>query len=205
MTNLLLYILGPIISYLIGSIPFGYIVARLKGIDVRQHGSGNIGATNVGRVLGKGYGVAVYILDLAKGFVPVYVVSSMVETQNFVSLQVIICGLAAILGHVFPIYLRFKGGKAVATSCGVFLWLAPLALLIAVATWIIVTLSFRYVSLASIVGALALITTIIVLGSDPFGSGKYLTTFATLITLIVIIRHKSNIKRLLSGCESKAW
>ena len=204
MTSLLLGILGPIISYLIGSIPFGYIVAKSKGIDVRQYGSGNIGATNVGRVLGKGYGVAVYILDLAKGFVPVYGVSYMVETQDFVSPQVIICGFAAICGHVFPIYLRFKGGKAVATSCGVFLWLAPLAFLIAGATWIIFFLCFRYVSLGSIAGALALIIAIIVLGADPFGSGKYLTAFATLISILVIILHKSNIKRLLSGCEPRA-
>ncbi|HLG30189.1 MAG TPA: glycerol-3-phosphate 1-O-acyltransferase PlsY [Candidatus Brocadiales bacterium] len=201
MTTLLLGILGPIISYLIGSIPFGYIIARLKGIDVRQHGSGNIGATNVGRVLGKGYGVAVYILDLAKGFVPVYFASKLFDHP----FPMVICGLAAILGHVFPIYLRFKGGKAVATSCGVFLWLAPLALLIAGATWIIITLCFRYVSLASIVGALALIIAIIILGHDPFGSGRYLTIFAALIALLVILRHKSNIKRLLSGSEPKAW
>lgn len=202
MMDLLQFILGLIIiSYLIGSIPFGYIVARLKGIDVRQYGSGNIGATNVGRVLGKGYGVAVYILDLAKGFIPVYFVSKLFDHP----FPMVICGLAAILGHVFPIYLRFKGGKAVATSCGVFLWLAPLALLIAVATWVVIILCFRYVSLGSIVGALTLIIAIIILGHDPFGSGKYLTAFASLVSLIVIIRHRSNIKRLLTGCEPKAW
>lgn len=201
MTNLLLNILAPIISYLIGSIPFGYIIARLKGIDVRQHGSGNIGATNVARVLGKGYGVAVYILDLTKGFVPVYFASKLFDHP----FPMVICGLAAILGHVFPIYLRFKGGKAVATSCGVFLWLAPLALLIAVSTWVVIVLCFRFISLGSIAGALALFIAIIILGSDPFGSGKYLTAFTLLISLIVIIRHKSNIKRLLAGSEPKAW
>ncbi|HHT9153312.1 MAG TPA: glycerol-3-phosphate acyltransferase, partial [Candidatus Hypogeohydataceae bacterium YC40] len=128
------YILAFLGSYLVGSIPFAYLVARWAvGIDITQYGSGNVGATNVARAVGWRYGSLVFLMDMLKGLVPVYLASRYVGVT--VHPLAILCGLGAILGHVFPVYLRFQGGKAAATSFGVFIWLAPKALLIAFVTW----------------------------------------------------------------------
>ncbi len=196
-------IMSPVISYLIGSIPFGFIVARLaKGIDIRQAGSGNPGATNVWRVMGKKYGILVFILDMMKGFLPVLIFDYMMSGQSR-SLYTILCGVGVILGHTFPVFLGFKGGKAAATGCGVFLWLAPLPLFISVAAWLLTTFISRYVSLGSMVSTVVLIISIILLNNEPFGSGLSLTLFSIFISLFLIFRHKSNIKRIINGTENK--
>ncbi|WP_347273366.1 glycerol-3-phosphate 1-O-acyltransferase PlsY [Candidatus Kuenenia sp.] len=196
-------IISPVISYFIGSIPFGFIVARVaKGIDIRQAGSGNPGATNVWRVMGKKYGILVFILDMMKGFLPVLIFDYVTSGQSR-SLFTILCGVGVILGHTFPVFLGFKGGKAAATGCGVFLWLAPLPLFISVAAWLLTTFISRYVSLGSMVGTVVLIISIILLNNEPFGSGLSLTLFSIFISLFLIFRHKSNIKRIINGTENK--
>lgn len=196
-------ILGPIISYCIGSIPFGFLIAKLvKGIDIRQVGSGNPGATNVTRVMGKPYGIVVFILDMLKGFFPVFIFDHyFAGHEHYLSL--IFCGVSVICGHTFPLFLGFKGGKAAATSCGVFLWLAPLPLIISAAAWLLVVSLSRYISLGSMLGSIVLVICLIILGEDPFGQGLYLTIFSIFISVLLIVRHKSNIKRLLNGTESK--
>ncbi len=204
---LISYIFGIVISYLVGSIPFGYVIAIAKGVDVRKEGSGNIGATNVGRVLGRKFGAIIFVLDLLKGFVVVLLVPILVSDIEFPAtsdkLLVILCGLCVLLGHAFPVYLKFKGGKAVATSFGVFIWLAPIPVAIAFGVWILTVIVSRYVSLGSMVGAIALMGGVIGLGSSPFGSGTYLTALSIAVAILIIIKHISNIKRIIAGTESR--
>lgn len=196
-------ILGPIISYFIGSISFGFLITKaVKGIDIRQVGSGNPGATNVNRVLGKPYGMLVFFLDMLKGFLTVYFFDRLFSGYGH-QLALIVCGLGVVCGHTFPVFIGFKGGKAAATGCGVFLWLAPVPLLISVAVWLLVVYFFRYISLGSILSSIALVVCVSVLGKDPFGHGLYLTLFSVSIAVLLIVRHKSNIKRLINGTESK--
>jgi acyl phosphate:glycerol-3-phosphate acyltransferase len=196
-------IIGPIISYFIGSIPFGFLVTKMvKGIDIRQHGSGNPGATNVGRVLGKPYGILVFTLDMLKGFLPVFLFDQLFSGYGH-NVSLLLCGVGVICGHTFPLFLGFKGGKAAATGCGVFLWLAPLPLLISVGVWLLTISLSRYISLGSILSAITLVVCLIVLGKDPFGQGLYLTLFSIFISTLIIIRHKSNIKRIINGTENK--
>lgn len=197
------YIIGLLTSYLIGSIPFAYIVAKaIGGIDIRQQGSGNVGATNVGRVMGWPYGVGVFILDMLKGLLPVYLASIYFVRGPGDPLP-IICGLGAILGHIFPVYLRFQGGKAAATSFGVFFWLAPKSLVVALVVWGITVAITRYVSLGSILAAVGFCAALLVLGEDPLGQGRYLTIVSFVTALLIILRHKENISRLLAGTERK--
>src|SRR5208283_6016922 len=145
-----------LISYLVGAIPFGYLISRTKGVDILHQGSGNIGATNVGRVLGRRFGILVFLLDFAKGAVPVAVALGLRDRAGAETTALLgpsglgVCaGLAAFLGHLFPVYLRFRGGKGVATSAGVVAVLLPWPALGAVLTWVAVVCSTRYVSLAS--------------------------------------------------------
>ena len=137
-----------------------------------KQGSGNIGATNVGRVLGRKYGLIIFILDMLKGFVAVFLVPVLVCGTKFPTtsdnLLVILCGFCAILGHAFPVYLRFKGGKAVATSFGVFIWLVPISIAIAFGVWLLTVIVSRYVSLGSMIGTLALVGVIVVVVDSPF-------------------------------------
>lgn len=196
-------IFGPVISYFIGSIPFGFLVAKIvKGIDIRQVGSGNPGATNVTRVMGKSYGILVFILDMLKGLIPVFIFDHYFADHEH-SLSLIFCGASVICGHAFPVFLGFKGGKAVATGCGVFLWLAPVSLMISVAIWLLAVSVSRYISMGSILSSIVLVICTLVLEKDPFGQGISLTLFSVFISILIIIRHKSNIKRLLNGTESK--
>ena len=199
------YFIVPAASYLIGAIPFGYLIGRLHGIDIRTVGSGNIGATNVTRTVGKIQGKICFFLDFFKGALPVALVNS-VFTQDTANLA-LAAGLAAILGHIFPIYLKFRGGKGVATAAGVALALAPYPLLCALLVWLATFLTTRYVSLASIVAAAALpVAAALFFGlgiPTPFPLGASTLIFFTLIALLAILRHVSNIKRLLNGTESR--
>src|SRR5215471_19512313 len=147
-------------SYLLGSIPFGYLAGRLAGIDIRQAGSGNVGATNVVRVLGKKYGYPVFALDVLKGFgavkISMLVAPGVPLAWNSPEIIGILAAISSVLGHLYPPWLRFKGGKGVATSAGALLALTPVATLIGVAIWIIVFWLSRYVSLASVTAAVVL-------------------------------------------------
>ena len=185
-------------SYLLGAIPFGLLIARSRGIDIRQHGSGNIGATNVLRVLGKPLGIFTFILDALKGFGPVFLAMRLVPGQA--EAAGLTAGIAAILGHSFPIYLGGKGGKGVATSAGVLIGLAWQAALIGVAVWGAVFFLSRYVSLASILAAAAIPAVSWIL----YYPEKLATPIAlTLLGLLIILRHRSNLQRLLKGTENR--
>ena len=182
-------------GYLLGSVPFGYWLVRLaKGEDVRQAGSGNIGATNVWRTYGRGYGIPVVVFDIAKGFVPGLVGALLVG-----ELTGVLAGGAAMLGHWRPLFLRFqKGGKTVATAGGTFLGVAPVLGLIGVGVWIVAFLLSRYASLASIAAALALPFIGLALG-EPWP----VLVFASLAALAVVVLHRANIARLRAGTESR--
>ncbi len=198
-------------AYLLGSIPFGLLIAKAHGKDLRSIGSGNIGATNVSRALGRKWAYVCFALDVLKGMVPMLVIMFIAKPAGVVMLLLwLVVGCAAILGHIFPIYVKFKGGKGVATSFGIALGLWPyytICALFAIAIWVVVVLIWRYVSLASIVGSVSfpvvLILAIILKPGWEFFSLWPLLVAATAIPLMVIIRHRENIKRLLAGTESK--
>ncbi|MFA6666656.1 MAG: glycerol-3-phosphate 1-O-acyltransferase PlsY [Armatimonadota bacterium] len=183
-------------GYLLGSIPFGLIIGKvICGIDIRKTGSGNIGATNVLRTLGPGPGGAVFILDVLKGFIPVFIAKDLFEG---LPLLVIACGVAAVMGHTFSIFLKFRGGKGVATGLGVVFGLNPAIGAIGFGVWAVLVFLFRYVSLASILAVAAVASMCWVSGMNPIYSG-----FITLISALIIIKHRSNIIRLLQGKEAR--
>jgi len=193
-------IVGVIISYLAGSIPSAYLAGKFRGIDLRQHGSGNLGATNVVRVLGPRIGAVVFIADLLKGFLPVYFLPRYTETLR-PELWALVYGAAAILGHVKPIFLLWKGGgKGVATASGVFLAFAFVPMLIAEVFWIAVFYFTRYVSLASLVGAAVLPIAILILYREP-QSPVFIAS--VIIAAFVFWTHRANIGRLRRGEEHK--
>jgi glycerol-3-phosphate acyltransferase PlsY len=193
-------IFGVIISYLAGSIPSAYIAGKLSGVDLRQHGSGNLGATNVVRVLGAKIGAVVFIADFLKGFLPVYYLPMYTETLQ-PGLWALVYGAAAIMGHVKPIFLLGKGGgKGVATASGVFTALAFVPMLISQAVWLLVFYFTRYVSLASLLGAAVLPIAIIALYRDP-RSPVFMAS--VVIALFVFWTHRSNIGRLRRGEEHR--
>jgi glycerol-3-phosphate acyltransferase PlsY len=193
-------IVGVLTAYLAGSIPSAYIAGKLRGVDLRKHGSGNLGATNVVRVLGPTIGGAVFIADLLKGFVPVYFLPMYTETLR-PELWALVYGAAAILGHVKPIFLLGKGGgKGVATASGVFLALAFIPMLIAEVVWIAVFYFTRYVSLASLMGAAVLPIAILVLSREPQSP---IFIASVIIALFVYWTHRANIGRLRRGEEHK--
>ncbi len=195
MLKIILYLL---FAYLCGAIPFGYIIAKVFGkVDIRTIGSGNTGATNVYRSISKPLGVLTLILDLLKGFIPVY--CTMVLNPDS-SLLIISVAFITIIGHIFTVFLNFKGGKGVATGCGVFLALNPLAILICFLVFVMVLAMFRYVSLASIMAAVMLPVSLYFLNSM-----HEIVIFASIISILVIVRHIGNIKRLLNGTESKIY
>lgn len=192
-------------SYLLGAIPFGYLIAKAKGINIFEKGSGNIGATNVGRWLGKRIGFLVFVLDFLKGALPTFlagfVPESMQETM-IPHLFPVMAGLSAFLGHCFPVYLKFRGGKGVATGAGVVTILMPLATLTALVTWFIIVSVTWQVAIASIAAPITICAVHIGRTSQPFASSAILiTAFALGITLLIIIRHHSNIRNLLNGQE----
>ncbi|MCK5675602.1 MAG: glycerol-3-phosphate 1-O-acyltransferase PlsY [Verrucomicrobia bacterium] len=188
-------ILLTIVSYLSGAVPFGLLVAKLHGVDIRSKGSGNIGATNVLRVIGKGWGIFTFILDALKGFIPTFVFPRL---ANLDSEWGVLFGLAAIIGHTFPAYLKFKGGKGVATSAGMLLGIAPLAAGIGLVFWIICMAIWHYVSLASIVASVAIAVSVWVVDK-----GWVVNIALTLLAALIIWLHRANIKRLLKGTENR--
>ena len=201
-------VLAALGAYLVGAIPTGYLLVRaVLGEDIRRVGSGNIGATNVGRRMGRRWSFLVLLLDVAKGFLPC-LIAGILRKQDWGPANgdplTVLCGLAAIIGNMFPVYLRFRGGKGVSTSCGAFLYLFPTGSLAAIAVWGICTLIWRYVSLASILAVLSLVAASFVLpGTDPLGTTRYLTVFCILAAALVIIRHHANVRRLLDGTEKR--
>ena len=185
-----------VLAYLLGALPFGLIVARMNRVDIRSKGSGNIGATNVFRVVGRGWGVFTFVLDALKGFVPAFF---FYQAAGLDSAFGVWFGVAAILGHTFPVYLKFKGGKGVATSAGVLLGIAPLAVAVAFGCWLICMVSTRYVSLSSIAASIAVAVTVWLEGEKPL----VVKTVLTLMSALVIWLHRANIGRLLKGTENR--
>lgn len=194
------YILLSLLAYFSGSIPSGVWIGKtFKGIDIRTVGSKNSGATNAYRNLGAVYGIMTLVIDALKGYLPLLIASKMGVSEKYI----VVIGLIAILGHSFSCFLNFKGGKGVATSLGVFLFLAPKAIGIATLGFLIVVFFTRYVSLSSITAAIILpIMTMILPAKD--GVDKFtLSILSVFIGVFVIYKHKTNITRLLNGTESK--
>lgn len=184
-----------IFSYLFGSIPFSLIISKtFYNIDLREHGSGNVGTTNTFRILGKKAGIVVLILDLLKGAIPVWV-AMLVSTD--VDFPVVIFGVVAAIGHVYSIFLKFKGGKAVATGGGAILAAAPIIFLVVLATFLITLKLSKYVSLGSVLAAVALLISVLFTG-DLFMIG-----FGIILGIIVIVKHISNMHRIKEGTEPK--
>ena len=192
-------LLGVLIGYLAGSIPFAYLAGKAHGIDLRQHGSGNLGATNAIRVLGKKTGLAVYLADTLKGFVPVALLPGLLDTST-PHLWAIAFGVAAIIGHVKPIFLLGQGGgKGVATTGGVFFGLTPLPTLIAFLSFVVVVLMTKRVSIGSLTSAVVLPAGVIV----EKGPTHPLSIICVIIALLVIWLHRGNIRRIINGTEPK--
>jgi glycerol-3-phosphate acyltransferase PlsY len=195
--NLVLIALG---AFLLGSIPTGYLVSRARGVDIRQHGSGNIGATNVFRTLGKPLGIFVFVIDALKGFAAVWLASRFGGGSDWAG---IVAAVATIAGHNYTPWLGFKGGKGIATSAGVLLALMPWAVLAIAVVWVVVFKISRYVSLASICAAAALPVAVAALWSAGCGGNGPLLGFSLVISALAIWRHRTNIQRLRSGTESR--
>jgi acyl phosphate:glycerol-3-phosphate acyltransferase len=217
--EIVIYMLVALSAYFLGSIPFGFLVARAKGIDIRNVGSGNIGATNAMRVLGKPAGILVLVLDALKGwlacclgqaiyahfahrFIP-FEVSNFTDypTESAVMLArfATVGGVCAVLGHNYTCWLKFKGGKGIATTAGVFLALAPEALLIALVVFILAVALTRYMSVGSIAGAVALPAAVWIMTPHDI----FLGVVTTALGVMAIYKHKSNIKRLMAGTENR--
>jgi len=203
-----------IAAYLLGSVPFGIILAAAHGKDLRKIGSGNIGATNLSRALGKQWGYFCFVLDVLKGLLPTFIAGKIIATgpDAVQFLLWLLVGIASILGHIFPVYLKFRGGKGVATSFGVALGLWPyftISAAFAVMAWIIVVLIWRYVSLASIIASVvfpvAFVLLIAFIDGWLFADLWPLIIAAVGIPIMVIVRHCQNIKRIMAGTETKIF
>ncbi len=182
-----------VLSYLLGSVPFGLLLARLKGVDPRKGGSGNIGATNVMRTAGKGLGALTLLADVGKGAVPVALAKALYGPETAA-----LSGLFAFLGHLFPLYLRFRGGKGVATAVGVYLILAPWSLLVGVGVFLVAVSLSRMVSVGSLLGAIVMPIFLRLLDHPPA-----VVLVSILISAFVFLKHIPNIKRILSGKEHR--
>ena len=193
-------------GYLLGSIPFGWLIARARGIELRKVGSKNIGATNVFRSVGKGWGVLALLLDAAKGFVPAYAFCRWFPGAadclgRFAPEAGLVWGVCAIAGHNWPVWLKFRGGKGVATSAGVLLGVAPAAIGVALGVFAVVLAATRRVSVGSILAAVAACAA----GWYFYSARPILAGALSLLAVLVVIRHKSNISRLLRGVEPPLW
>ena len=204
---LLLTLVVICIGYVFGSFPSGYLAGRMRGVDVRKHGSGNIGATNVLRVLGKPWGFGVFFADAFKGFVAVRLALAIVArtpgAAEYAEFYAILAAAACVAGHSFPVWLQFKGGKGVATSAGAIFGVVPIAAISIFLVWLVVFLTTRYVSVASILAALALPAVVGVLVRLHYTRGYVLLYFSLAMTALVVWRHRSNISRLLNGTEQR--
>jgi glycerol-3-phosphate acyltransferase PlsY len=207
------WIVLTVAAYLLGSIPFGLIIARAHGMDLRRIGSGNIGATNVSRALGRPWAMVCFALDCLKGLVPMVIAGMLIDQITVGALwRWLGVGCAAIIGHVFPVYLWFKGGKGVATSLGVIIGLYPYLTvpgMVILVIWLGSLMMWRYVSLASILAAVAfpivLVAAIRVRPDWHFAVLWPLLVIACAIAILVVVRHAENIKRLLEGSEGRAF
>jgi len=212
----LAYILVAVAAYLLGSIPFGFLAAKAKGIDIRSVGSGNIGATNAMRVLGKPAGMFVLLMDVLKGFAavawltptiynwiephyfglaPGFAAASVAVRMKFM----VLAGVCAVLGHNYTCWLKFKGGKGIATTAGVYLALAPWALLVGLVVFVLAVLITKYVSIGSITAAIALPATVWIMSPQNL----FLGIVTTALGALAIYKHKSNIQRLMAGTEHR--
>jgi glycerol-3-phosphate acyltransferase PlsY len=204
MVKLAVVLLG---SYLLGSIPFGYLAGRLAGTDIRRAGSGNVGATNVVRVLGKQYGYPVFVLDVLKGFwavkISILVAPGRPPEWNSPEIFGILSAMCSVLGHLYPPWLKFEGGKGVATSAGALLALTPVAALTGAVIWIIVFWLTRYVSLASVTAAVVLPVIILLVSWQDQNKVKPLFYCSACVAAVVIWRHRSNLSRLIRGTEPR--
>ncbi|MDD2228423.1 MAG: glycerol-3-phosphate 1-O-acyltransferase PlsY [Candidatus Cloacimonetes bacterium] len=199
-SNLLPFIL-PLFAYLWGSIPFGWVIGKVfYNKDIRKGGSGNVGATNALRLYGTTTGIIVLLLDMAKGFIATQLAISLMPSGSPI---VALCALLVILGHVFPLYLGFKGGKGVATAGGAFLALAPLSMLFALGVFIIVTFISRYVSMGSIIAAVTFLVHSLWQMRLAEKADYASLIFVTLVVLMIVIKHRENLVRLVEGTEHK--
>ena len=202
--DILFYALLIIGAYLIGAIPFGFLIGKLYGVDVRKVGSCNIGATNVTRTVGKLPGKICFVLDFLKGATPAFAAQIAYPAESWLTFS---CCALAVLGHIFPVYLKFKGGKGISTAAGATLALAPLPLLGAAIIWVAGFLLWRYVSLASICAAVSLpilAWLLQYLEIGPAASRNVFTlVFLCILALVAVLRHIGNIRRLLAGTESR--
>jgi len=202
----------PLLGFLLGSIPFGLLMGKFKGIDIRQHGSGNIGATNVFRTLGKQLGITCLLLDFAKGLVPVLIAKNMVEPmiaeQQFTAQSIeVLTALASIMGHNYSPWIGFKGGKGIATTAGAITALMPFGLFLLILVWAIFTFTTKYVSVGSIAAAASL-PILVITGSAYHGKlangtwNKPLFIFSLIAAILAIWKHRANIARLKAGTEN---
>lgn len=186
-------------AYVAGATPFGFLAGKMRGVDLRQHGSGNIGATNALRILGKPVGISVLVLDVLKGLLPVLLAT---ETSELSAIHVA-TALAAILGHNYTFWLGFKGGKGIATTAGAILPIMPWALLVAIATWVIALLATRYVSVASIAAAVVIPATLVAQSFLTSAWNPVVMGFALFASALAVWKHRSNIARLRRGEENR--
>ncbi|HHL35344.1 MAG TPA: glycerol-3-phosphate 1-O-acyltransferase [Desulfobulbaceae bacterium] len=186
-------------SYLVGAVPFGLLLSRSSGIDIRTQGSCNIGATNVARLLGKKMGILTLLLDVAKGFFPMFLTALIIGDGQGRNLIIALSGAATVVGHMYPVYLGFKGGKGVATGLGVFLYLAPLSVLFSLLLFIVAVALSGFVSLGSLLASAAIPLWLFLLGEATW---KIL--LSAFIGILIWFKHVPNIKRLLAGTE-KSW
>ena len=191
-----------IISYLLGSLPNGLYVANLKGIDIRNEGSKNTGATNVFRVMGAKFGILVLILDALKGFIPLFIAEKFGVTGN----SLVLIGITAVIGHTFSPFLNFKGGKGVATSLGIFLYLAPIPMLITLLMFFVVVGITKYVSLGSVLASVMLPLLILFIPvNEKLGNKVIVFIISALLGSYIIYKHRANIQRLKNGTENKFY
>lgn len=190
----------PVISYFLGAIPFGFLIVKAHGRDIRETGSGNIGAANVARNAGAVAGVLTLVLDAGKGYLAVWIAARWTHSD---ARWMMAAALAAVIGHMFPIWLRFKGGKGVATGLGVFLPIAPVAVLAAVVLWILVIGFWRYSSLGSVLAAVGLPFFVHFLYAPRHTPPPEVAVGTILISILVLVKHRANIERLMNGTEPR--
>ncbi len=206
MTNTAIFVGTLGLAYLLGSVPFGFLGAKAKGVDIRAVGSGNIGATNVFRSIGKGWGLFTFLCDFLKGLLPVLLLPLLANRLGFTASQDglrLLGGIGAIAGHNWPVFLRFRGGKGVATSTGAVLAIAPAAVGTGLVVWILCFLLSRYVSLASIAAAVTIAVGAWVAGPVCSQASPLVPSVLTVMALLIVLRHHANIRRLLAGTENR--